>query len=123
MKKLLSIIAAGTLVTTAGSTLVSCGMSTTKLMARKVNTKEYKGFMTAALNTWSPGSTMQNSDSIILENLYDGLLTPNAHGEIEGQMADWWGHNAKGTEYYFHLRDEEKTSEDGRKTGIPNEQL
>ncbi|ATI73744.1 oligopeptide ABC transporter substrate-binding protein OppA [Mesoplasma florum] len=119
MKKLLSIIAAGTLVTTAGSTLVSCGMSTTKLMARKVNTKEYKGFMTAALNTWSPGSTMQNSDSIILENLYDGLLTPNAHGEIEGQMADWWGHNAEGTEYYFHLRDEEKTSEDGRKTGIP----
>ncbi|ATZ20627.1 oligopeptide ABC transporter substrate-binding protein OppA [Mesoplasma coleopterae] len=119
MKKLLSIIAAATLVTTAGSTLVSCGMSTTKLMARKVNTKEYKGFMTAALNTWSPGSTMQNSDSIILENLYDGLLTPNAHGEIEGQMADWWGHNAEGTEYYFHLRDKETESNDGRKTGIP----
>ncbi|AVN60122.1 hypothetical protein CG007_00540 [Mesoplasma entomophilum] len=119
MKKLLSIIAAATLVTTAGSTLVSCGMSTTKLMARKVNTKEYKGFMTAALNTWSPGSTMQNSDSIILENLYDGLLTPNAHGEIEGQMADWWGHNAEGTEYYFHLRDKETESKDGRKTGVP----
>ncbi|ATZ21308.1 oligopeptide ABC transporter substrate-binding protein OppA [Mesoplasma tabanidae] len=119
MKKLLSIIAAATLVTTAGSTLVSCGMSAKKLMARKVNTKEYKGFMSAALNTWSPGSTMQNSDAIILENLYDGLLTPNAHGEIEGQMADWWGHNKEGNEYYFHLRDEEKTSDDGRKTGIP----
>lgn len=119
MKKLLSIIAAGTLVTTAGSTLVSCGMSASKLMARKVNTKEYKGFMTAALNTWSPGSSNQNSDAIVLENLYDGLLTPNAHGEIEGQMADWWGHNEEGTEYYFHLRDKEIISADGRKTGIP----
>ncbi|ATZ17707.1 oligopeptide ABC transporter substrate-binding protein OppA [Mesoplasma melaleucae] len=119
MKKLLSIIAAGTLVITAGSTLVSCGMSATKLMARKVNTKEYKGFMTAALNTWSPGSSNQNSDAIIGENLYDGLLTPNAHNEIEGQMANWWGHNQEGTEYYFHLRDKETSSEDGRKTGIP----
>lgn len=119
MKKLLSIIAAGTLVTTAGSTLVSCGMSAEKLMARKVNTKEYKGFMTAALNTWSPASSNQNSDAIIGENLYDGLLTPNAHNEIEGQMADWWGHNQEGTEYYFHLRDKEKTSDNGRTTGIP----
>ncbi|AVN58711.1 oligopeptide ABC transporter substrate-binding protein OppA [Mesoplasma florum] len=120
MKKLLSIIAASTLVATTGSTLVSCGMTPSKLMARKVSTTEYKGFMKSAINTWSPGSTMQNSDSIILENLYDGLLTPNAHDEIEGQMADWWGHNEDGTEYYFHLRDKETKSDDGRVTGIPS---
>ncbi|AVN64846.1 hypothetical protein CG002_00460 [Mesoplasma florum] len=119
MKKLLSIIAATALITTAGSTLVSCGISNAKLLAKKINTKEYKGFMQSALTTWAPGSTQQMADAYVLEQLYDGLLTPNSSGTIEGQMADWWGHNDNGDTYYFHLRDQEVQDKSGRTTGVP----
>ncbi|ASZ08859.1 hypothetical protein CK556_00565 [Mesoplasma chauliocola] len=115
MRKLLSIIAATTLIGTASSTLVSCGISKEKLMARKVNTKEYKGFLQSAINTWSPGSSNQSSDSLVLENLYDGLITPSSNSTtFEGQMADWWGHDEEGKNYYFHLRDKPQGT-----TGIP----
>lgn len=104
MKKLLNVLVATILISSATTTIISCGISAKALMERKIDPEVYKSTMVSSINTWSYPSTQLASDSLILENLYDGLLTPNANGEMEGQLADWWGSDAEGKNYYFHIR-------------------
>ncbi|AUF83699.1 hypothetical protein CXP39_02725 [Mesoplasma syrphidae] len=107
MKKLLVSLMAITIVSSASTAVVSCGpITNAKLLARSVNTEVFRGTFKFPMTSWSTGSTMQNEDAIILSQLQDTLITPNAYDQFEGSLAQWWGHDEKSVEWYFNVRDE-----------------
>ncbi|ATZ16558.1 oligopeptide transport system substrate-binding protein [Entomoplasma freundtii] len=105
MKKYLSGLLALALITTAASSVVSCGPITfTKLLARKVDPQVYRGAYKMPMTTWSSASTMQNTDSMILTNLQDSLLATDHYNNFEGALADAWEHKDNMTSWSFHIR-------------------
>ncbi|WP_027063111.1 oligopeptide ABC transporter substrate-binding protein OppA [Mesoplasma seiffertii] len=109
MKKLLVSLMAITIVSSASTAVVACGpITNAKLLARNVNTEVFRGTFKFPMTSWSTGSTMQNEDAIILAQLQDTLITPNAYDQFEGSLAQWWGHDEKSVEWYFNVRDEAK---------------
>ncbi|WP_026389665.1 oligopeptide ABC transporter substrate-binding protein OppA [[Acholeplasma] multilocale] len=107
MKKLLTSLMALGMVASTATAVVACGpLTNTKLLARKVNTENFRGTFAFPMTTWSHASTQQAEDAIIQTQLQDTLLTPNAVDVFEGSLADWWGSDENSIEWYFNVRDE-----------------
>ncbi|PPE05777.1 oligopeptide ABC transporter substrate-binding protein OppA [Williamsoniiplasma lucivorax] len=107
MKKLLSAIAAIGLVSSMTTMVVACGpLTKEKLLKRTVDTEIYRAIFSSPMTSWSSGTSIEASDSQMITQMQDTLLTPNAHDEWEGSLARWWGHDKNKTEWYFDVRDE-----------------
>lgn len=92
MKKILMGLAASSLIATLSTQVVSCGPATfSKLMARQINPTTFKGTFAAPMTSWSAATTQTASDSWILTNANDRLISPDQYNNFEGDLADNWG--------------------------------
>jgi len=58
------------------------------------------------LESWNMLYSQQASDSNVVTNLWDGLLSFDAYGKVVPAIASSWEHNDDSTVWTFHLRDD-----------------